>query len=78
MWGMRIDVDDGKYTFVLGADSTLRIERYGELWVTLSQGPNAVLALMYEIAELRTDYALCRVCGRDQLSLACKCPNPIE
>lgn len=51
---IRIDIDDGKYTFVQRSGGGSYVLRYGEEWLdTLPAGANCWLAMAYEIEELR-------------------------
>ena len=51
---IRLDIDDGKYTFIQKKDGSSCVLRYGEPWLdTLSAGANCWLAMAYEIEELR-------------------------
>lgn len=49
-----VTVDNGKYTFqTFQFDDRVHILRNGELWVQMSQGAKAVVALMGEFEELK-------------------------
>lgn len=51
---LRIDVDDGKYTFIQRADGGSHVLRYSEPWLAeLPVGSNCWLAMAYELQELR-------------------------
>ena len=50
---MRLIIDNGKYTFLDGEGGDIDVLRYGEPWVTIGKGSNAVRALMAEADELR-------------------------
>ena len=53
---IRVDIDGGKYTVVQVAGSGTRILRYGEPWIGQDggfPGVNCVLAMAYELEELR-------------------------
>jgi hypothetical protein len=51
---LRIDIDGGKYTLVQPRNEQVRIDRYGERWVGPGfPGSNCVLAMGYELEELR-------------------------
>lgn len=53
-----VRVDNGKYTFIQPeGDYRPHILRYGEPWVVVEQGGNAVLALMYALDEARSEIA---------------------
>lgn len=46
----QVQVDGGKYTFVKFRDDwRVRVLRYGEEWLTIESGSNAVSALMAEV-----------------------------
>jgi hypothetical protein len=50
---MKITVGDGKYTFVRDdGNYEVRVLRYGEDWLTVERGSNAVMALMYRVQDL--------------------------
>ena len=54
---LRIDVDNGKYTVVQDEKGATHILRYGEPWMGQTgsfPGVNAVLAMAYELEELRS------------------------
>lgn len=54
----RVDVYDGKYTFVYYKDGTLGILRYGEPWIyPVEIGVNAISALVYELHKTRDTLA---------------------
>lgn len=53
---LRVDVDGGKYTVIQEEGGRTRIDRYGEPWMGQEgsfPGVNAVLAMAYELEELR-------------------------
>lgn len=50
---MRINTFDNKYTFISEDLGYIRVLRYGEDWMEIRQGQNAVFRLMLEIEELR-------------------------
>lgn len=52
---LRIDVDNGKYTIVQPEDGQAYALRYGEPWLSAEQmtGTNMILAMAYELDELR-------------------------
>lgn len=54
-----ISVDNGKYTFIVSGDGTIRIDRYGEPWIANfdGAGDRAVMALVYEAIDLRNEVA---------------------
>lgn len=55
---LRVDIDNGKYTFVQPKDSGAYILRYGEEWLDeLPYGANCYVAMAYEIDELRREVA---------------------
>ena len=50
----RVSVDSGKYTFVIrDGDYIVRVLRYGDKWLSIEAGSNAVYALVDEIIEAR-------------------------
>ena len=51
---IRIDISDGKYTFVQPSGGGAYVLRYGEPWIDeLPAGANCWLAMAYEIEDLR-------------------------
>jgi hypothetical protein len=51
---LRIDIDDGKYTIIQDSSGVTKFLRYGEPWIDSSiPGINMVLAMAYELEELR-------------------------
>lgn len=57
---LRIEVDSGKYTVVQDKTGATQILRYGEAWMGQDgsfAGVNAVLAMAYELEELRAQVA---------------------
>lgn len=52
----KVEVNDKKYTFIVPeGDWRVHVLRYGEEWLVIEQGHNAVLALMMEVEELREE-----------------------
>jgi len=49
---LRIDIDGGKYTLVQKTDGA-KMLRYGEPWLNVLSPANAILAMGYELEELR-------------------------
>lgn len=53
---LRVKVYDGKYEFVSPSDDwRIHILRYGEPWIILEEGHNAIWQLMFELDELRNE-----------------------
>lgn len=51
---MKIPVYNGKYTFVKPDDDyRVHVLRYGEEWLTIESGSNAIVALLGEYEELK-------------------------
>ncbi len=52
---LTVPVADGKYTFIVAEqDYRIHILRHGEPWLVLSAGSGAVLALMLELDQARS------------------------
>lgn len=51
---MKIEVADGKYTFVKNVDDwRVQVLRYGEDWITIENGHNAIVALMLQLEDYK-------------------------
>lgn len=51
---MKINVDDGKYTFQTAEDGCgVDVLRYGKPWIESATGSNAIHAMMYELDAAR-------------------------
>lgn len=54
----RVSIQNGKYTFYTPyKDFRMHIDRYGEPWVVIEAGANAVYWLVAEVEELREKVA---------------------
>ena len=50
----RLEVDNGKYTFFVPPnDYKIHVLRYGEPWLEISQGSNAIWSLIAELIDAR-------------------------
>ena len=49
---LQVDVDNGKYAFILGVGST-HVLRYGDAWVTIERGTGAIRMMACELAQAR-------------------------
>src|SRR3546814_2462280 len=80
---LRIDIDNGKYTLVQHEDGGTEILRYGQRWMGSPSGfagVNAVLAMGYELEELRefkekTEAEIARKLFEVEITLG-NCPTP--
>lgn len=53
---LRVSVENGKYTFILPEDDyRIKVLRYGEEWLTIEAGCNAVHSLMSELNDARQE-----------------------
>jgi hypothetical protein len=58
---MKIDLSDGKYTYVRNEDASQHALRYGEPWRDLT-GDGFILAMAQKIEELETDISFLQSC----------------
>ena len=70
---MKIEVQDGKYTFVKEPEYwRVQILRYGQPWHTIELGSRAIFALMHRVEELEKQVETLG-CTADKNKNCCSC-----
>ena len=51
----KIDLENGKYTFIIREDGQVECLRFGEPWITFDVGSKAIIDLIYKAKEPKRD-----------------------